>query len=286
MSRYHASGDEHVHRPVMWWRGYPLWAAHFVVIVIVLSMVVTTALLAFRIQAPLSWLGFSNTLVLQGQVWRIFTYGLHNVPSLGFAFDMVYLVWFGREVERIFGRRKFLALFGAIYLLPPLVFTPLGFVLPVVRVGETGALGVFVAFATYFPEVGIFLHLTAKWCAWILVGIFSLAALAANDWAGLIWLWLACGFAYQWVRYQKGLFGLPDLRFWRRKPAFRVLPELAKKPAISARPEVPPPDASMAEIDALLDKIARSGLGSLTAKEREKLERGRDAIRRRSGDSR
>ena len=34
----------------------------------------------------------------------------------------------------------------------------------------------------------------------------------------------------------------------------------------------------MAEIDALLDKIAQSGLGSLTAKERAKLEKGRERL--------
>jgi membrane associated rhomboid family serine protease len=284
MSRYYAADDGHTHQPVLWWRGHPIWAAHFVAAVFVISLLVTTVLVASHVAGPMFfWLPFDNRLVLHGHVWRLFTYGLVNVPSLQFAFDMVYLVWFGREVERIFGRKKFLFLFGTIYLLPPAFFTPFGLVWPAGRAGETGALAVFVAFATYYPEVAIFLHLTAKWCAWILVGIFSLMALGANDWSGLIWLWLACGFAYQWVRHEKGLFELPDFRFWKRKPRLRVLPDLPAKPAKAPAPRAEA-DASMAEIDALLDKIAQSGLASLTAKERAKLEQGRENLRRKSAD--
>ena len=37
----------------------------------------------------------------------------------------------------------------------------------------------------------------------------------------------------------------------------------------------------MAEVDALLDKIAQSGIGSLTAKERAKLESARDDLKKR-----
>ena len=103
-------------------------------------------------------------------------------------------------------------------------------------------------------------------------------AIAANDWTGLLWLWIGCGFAYLWVRYERGLLTLPNFRFWKRKPKLRVLPDL--EPEARKAPTTTPPDASMAEIDALLDKIAQSGLSSLTAKERAKLEQGRENLRR------
>jgi hypothetical protein len=103
-------------------------------------------------------------------------------------------------------------------------------------------------------------------------------ALAANNWVALISLWLTCGYSHQWVRYERGLVQLPDLRLWRRGPKLRVLPDLSAKTTGGGKGGHPD---SMAEIDALLDKIARSGLSSLTAKERAKLEQGRERIQRR-----
>jgi len=61
-----------------------------------------------------------------------------------------------------------------------------------------------------------------------------------------------------------------------------VLPDLpAKQSAALAAPAKAVKDASMAEIDALLDKIAQSGISSLTAKERAKLEKGREKLLKR-----
>ena len=92
-------------------------------------------------------------------------------------------------------------------------------------------------------------------------------------------LWSTCGYAHLFVRVQQGYLTLPAFRFWARKPKLRVVPDLpATKPAIlKAAPE----DATMAEVDALLDKIAKSGIGSLTAKERAKLEAAREGLMKR-----
>ena len=40
----------------------------------------------------------------------------------------------------------------------------------------------------------------------------------------------------------------------------------------------------MAEVDALLDKIAQSGIASLTPKERAKLDAAREGLLKRGGD--
>ena len=45
-------------------------------------------------------------------------------------------------------------------------------------------------------------------------------------------------------------------------------------------------DATMAEVDALLDKIAKSGIASLTPKERAKLEAAREGLMKRSAGRR
>jgi hypothetical protein len=97
----------------------------------------------------------------------------------------------------------------------------------------------------------------------------------------LLTLWTTAGFAYAFVRYEQGHLTLPKIGLWRRKPKLRVLPD--PQPRIPAGAQRPKTD-SMTEIDALLDKIAHSGLSSLTAKERARLEAARaDLLKRESG---
>lgn len=270
------------HQPVTWVRGHAVYAAHFVVLVFVVTMLATTLCKLANATAVAEWLAYSSSAVLRGEAWRIVTYGLWNPPSLSFAIDMLMLVWFGREVEKFFGRSKFLVLYTCVYVLGPLLFTALGPWLPTAFAGETGAFAIFIAFATLYPNVPILFTLLAKWIAWVLVGIYSLMALAGRDWQTLVSLWSTSGFAYGFIRYQQGHLSLPTLPIRRRKPKLHVLPDLpSKKPAIAATPAT----ASMAEVDALLDKIAQSGIGSLTAKERAKLDAARRDLKRRSGTS-
>src|SRR5205085_5888195 len=143
------------------------------------------------------------------EVWRIFTYGFVSEPSIAFALDMVMFVWFGREVEKFYGRRKFLTLFAGIYLLPNLVLVALTPWFPAMRYGEFGALAVFVAFATLYPRVPLMFNILAQWAAVILVSIFSLMAIMARDWATVIATWTASGFAHAYVRFQQDRLTLP-----------------------------------------------------------------------------
>jgi membrane associated rhomboid family serine protease len=279
MSRYVSPGD-HEHEPITWLNGRPIYAAHLIVVVYVISLLVTTVMMWLNASALLQWLAFDNQAVLEGEVWRIATYGFYNPPSIPFVIDMFMLVWFGREVERFFGRGKFLSFYAAIYLITPLVFTALGRWLPFYRIGETGAFAMFIAFATLYPGAPVLFDILAKWLAIVLVGVFTLIALANHDMAGLIALWLTCGLAFGYVRYQQGHFSLPRLRWPRRKPKLRVLPDLPPKPSETNRLSTAKM-ASMAEVDALLDKIAQSGISSLTPKERAKLDQARAALMKR-----
>jgi membrane associated rhomboid family serine protease len=269
-------GTSEEHQPVTYVRGYPLYATHFLVAVFSGSLLVTTLMMAFDATPLLSWLTFSSIDVLHGQLWRIFTYGLVNPPSLQFVIDMLMFVWFGREVEKFFGRRKFFLLYGGIYLVTPLLCTALGLWQPLTRAGETGAFALFVAFATLYPNAVMMFDILAKVAAGVLFGLFTLMALAYHDWTSLISLWATSGFAFLFIRVEQGVLTLPTIRLWpRRRPKLRVLPDL---PATKRSEPAPVRDASMSEIDALLDKIAKSGIGSLTARERAQLEKGREAL--------
>jgi hypothetical protein len=266
----YGSSDEH--QPVTWVGGYPVYAAHVVAGIFVVSMIATAVLMATGATALLGWMRFSSEAVLHGEVWRLFSYGLVNPPSLWFAIDMLMIVWFGRELEKFFGRPIFVTLFAGLYVLSPIVLTLIGLRQPTSLAGETGAFALFIAFATLYPNALMMLNLLAKWVALILVGLYSLMALSSRDLVGLITLWSTIGFAYGFVRFQQGHFRLPRFRLSHRAPKLRVLPDLDQKQA----------NSSMAEVDALLDKIATSGIGSLTAKERARLDAARDDLMKKS----
>ncbi len=277
MNEYGSPEDS---QPVTWVRGHPIYAAHLIVAAFVASMLATTVLMALgatRLWGPLP---FASASVLHGEAWRIATYGLVNPPSLWFAVDMAMIALFGREVERYFGRRKFLAMYGCIYLLPPVLFTLLGPWLPAQLTGETGAFALFIAFAALYPDAVMLFGVLAKWAAIALVGIFSLMALAYRDWTGGLSLWATTGFAFAFVRFEQGRLALPRLSLPRRGPRLRALPD----PGRGAGGPGPAKGEPTAEVDALLDKIARSGISSLTPAERARLDSAaRDHLIRREG---
>ena len=282
MLNEYETSDEH--RPVMWLQGYPVYAAHFLVLVFVASMLITTLLNLFGVGALMNGLVFTSNEVLHGEVWRVVTYGLVNEPSIWFVVSMVILVWFGREVERNLGRRTFLIFYVCAYLLPPLIFTLIGLLLPTAFTGQSRTFAVFIAFATLHPNAPMYaLNIAAKWVAAILVGIYTLIALNNRDLVSLVSLWATTGFAFAFVRYQQGRIELPRINLFRSGPKLHVLPDLKQEKTPAAKMERRQ-TSSMAEVDALLDKIAQSGINSLTTKERARLDAARtDLLKRESG---
>ncbi len=287
MSRSYLAPDED-HQPLTWIAGRPLYAAHVVVAVLALTLLATTLLQTFGTGAVLDKLVFDSGAVLSGEVWRILSYGLVNFPSISIAVDIALLLWFGREIERFLGRGVFLRLYAFIYFTPPLLLTALGFIHPMYLAGQTGALAVFVAFATLNPRVDVWLNIPAAWAAVILVVVYTLMAVARHDWPALAALWGANACAYLFVRHQQGAFALALPRLRRlEKPGPRKSSEPAVVRVGPARAKIasdePAPrfDEEMAEVDALLDKINRSGIDSLTPRERERLAAAQARLARR-----
>lgn len=266
--------DDDDRQPLTYFRGYPIHAATLLVIVHVATMIATTLLMAAGAGGLLQALTFSSDAVFHDlAVWQFFTYAFVHAPSIWFAIEMVMLFQFGREVEKFAGRRVFLLMYGLLLVLTPLVLSVVGLAQPTVFAGS-GSLhfAVFIAFATVYPGAAIFFGIQARWIAIILLAIYSLQFLGANYWPGLLALWANAGFAWAFIRHERGHFALPDLRFWKKKPRFRVVrPEPARRS--TARESATPSD-----MDALLDKIAKSGMASLTAQERARLEAAREEL--------
>jgi len=285
MSLHGFEGPEE-HGPVTWWRGLPVHAVHLLVAALVVSMLATTALQLARADGLISQLAFSGEAVWRGELWRLITYGLVNPPSLALAIELLMLVWFGREVERFLGRRDFLRLYAGLYLVRPLLFTALTPVLPANFAGGTGSFAVFIAFATLFPDAPLLFNLLARWVAWGLLALGALMALGARDGVRLLELAATCGFAFAFIRHHQGRWSWPRFpRFRLSRPATAMraapVPVAARAGAARGTATTPPVAAPMAEVDVLLDKIAQSGLHSLTAAERARLEAAREDLQRR-----
>jgi hypothetical protein len=165
--------------------------------------------------------------------------------------------------------------------LSPLLFTLIGLRWPMHLAGETGAFALFIAFTTLYPNIVMIFNVLAKWVAVILISLYTLIALAYHDWVGLISLWMSTGYAYAFVSFEQGRLTLPAVNFWRRKPKLHLLPDLKPQKIINVKVEK---EDSMAEMDALLDKIARSGMSSLTAKERTQLAKAREELMQKKPD--
>ena len=270
------------YRPVAWMGRYPIDVTTLLVAAHVSCMVSACLLTAFRVDGVLDLLRFDSAQVWHGAFWQLLSYAFVHPPAalIWFAIEMYMLFVFGREVERFIGQRAYIGLYLTLLFLPSMFLTIWGLH---ERVGLAGSaalhFGIFIAFATIYPHVEMFLRITAKWVALILAGAYTLQLLAYHVWSEMAVVWLSMGAAFFLIR----LRGIgPELLWWdnlktklRPKPKFRVLPKENARRVVE-------PDDVYASVDPILDKIAKSGIGSLTANERRALDRARNRLLKKS----
>jgi membrane associated rhomboid family serine protease len=269
-----ATSDDY--RPVGWVGRYPIYVTTLLLIVHVACMIAGCVLFTPASGAFYGHLNFESADVLYGgRLWEIITYAFVHPPSglIWFAVEMYMLFAFGREVERFIGRRAFIALYLLLLLVPPILLSFWGIWQ---RTGLAGSatihFSIFIAFAAIYPNVELFLRVMAKWVALILLAIYSLQLLAYHVWPELAVLWMSVALTYSFVQLRGAAPELGWVRDWqsrwRSRRALRVVP----RP--TARRVVEPEDI-YDSIDPVLDKISKSGIGSLTANERRALDRAR-----------
>lgn len=285
MSLFPESKD---HLPLTWWKGRPIYLSACIALIGVASMIVT-AILGWGI---MNYLAFSYAgLVGQFRVWTPLTYILVNPFDL-FLLLGAYIFWrFGEDLEKFFGRRTFVRLFLLLVLLTPVMLTVFGLLGHGTwqAIGISGVFfGVFIAFATLYPQAQISLFIVtvpAGVLAMFYVGITAVIQIASRNWPALIMLTCQVLTAYGFVRYQQGRWSLETLQSKLRTP----------KPAKSQRESeltvLPPYRQDRAEterghrseaekVDAILEKISRSGMQSLTAAERKLLEKASERLKK------
>jgi hypothetical protein len=230
----------------------------------------------FGLQLPLypSW-----------SVWRLVTYVFINPIDFFTPFTIFFFYWFCVGIETHLGRVALAWLLGLLALVPVVFGAFLWWhfgASPLVVGCFLVTAGMLVAFATLYPNTEALGWIPFKWMAFACIFCGSLMLLAGKDWLGLSELWVSCLVGFLFVRQAKELefddYESPFRRlknYFRRKPKLRVMPSPQASRRSSASNEPP------SELDVLLDKIAKSGMGSLTPKERAQLEKAREALMRR-----
>jgi len=272
------------YRPVTWMGRYPVDVTTILVGVHVVCAIATALIVGFFHTGVLNYAMFDSAQVWHGQIWRLFTYAFIHSPSgyalLWFAVEMYMLFFFGREVERFVGRRAYLWLYALLLLVPALILTLWGLT---ARTGLAGSaalhFAVFAAFVTLYPNVQFFLRIPAKWIFVILAAIGTLSALAAHAWQDLVVLWASVAVAFFFIEARGAG---PELAWiGNLKSRLQPKPKLYIVQKSSTRRTVEPDDV-YASVDPILDKIAKSGMGSLTESEKKTLDRARNRLLKKS----
>ncbi len=236
--------------------------------------------------------------VMEGQVWRLFTYAfLHDTKGFPWhiLINMLFLWWFGKEIEDLYGSREFLCFYLVSALLGGVAFTIWGLTGTghgLLCLGASGAVtAVMVVFALHFPHRVIYLWFVLPVPIWAFV-VFQIAQdtlIFVSDQhsrtAVVVHLaGAAFGFFYQKRHWRLANYW-PNWSAWRRpgRSRLRVYREDdAQTPVAVAAPPAGDADEHLeAKVDAVLEKVARHGQASLTDSERQILVRASEVYKRR-----
>jgi hypothetical protein len=266
-------------QPLRYYRGHPIYLTAYLAVGMAVGIVLVLLLSSARVN--IMPLAFIPGLFTHGMLWQPLTYVFVNELSFFTPFGLLCFYSWGMEVEKYLGRRRFLAICAALIAAPALFQTACYFV----GFGGSPLLsnfflisGLLVAFATLYPSIEYFGWVPLKWVAFVCIACGSLTYFPSRDWLGLATLWLDCAVAFGMVRGTQGLLSirLPKFRWPASRPKLRIVPK-AERPA-TARFSAPIVSEAGQDVDALLDKIARSGLESLSPAERARLERARQEL--------
>ncbi len=228
----------------------------------------------------LNWLALVPAFFVQGRIWQLATYMFLHGDIFHLFFNMLGLWVFGREVEERMGTRRFAYYYfftGVGAGICALIF---GWGLYVHVVGASGAVyGILLAFAMFFPNRPVTLLLffilpvtmTARALVAVFGGLALLVALSSGG-QGLGALAHLGGLLFGWL-----FMRLPALAAARRTFAGRRGVERRLRAFDRAESER---RRLQAEIDELLEKISRKGMGSLTDGERSRLYEASERLKR------
>ena len=232
-----------------------------------------------RVSVIEEWLSLKTDKVIgSAQVWRLLTCAfLHDREILlHILFNMLFLFWFGRPLEGMYGSREFLLF----YLVSALIASCAHIGLDLVTgsrasaIGASGAvMAVLMLYAIHYPRQKILIFLIIPVEIRWLVALYVLFDLHP------VLLALAGDRDMSGVGHAAHLGGLAfGFLYWKFALRLeRLMPKRQPRPSPSARgwsiidppSPKPEPDELDEKVDAILKKITEEGEASLTDAERE-----------------
>ncbi len=228
------------------------------------------------------YFGLSRDGLASGYLWQMVTYMFLHAGVLHILANMLIIYFAGRFVERILGPRKFLTVYfigGILGGLAQIAFSP------AYLVGASAAgFAILIVFTAIVPEMQITMllffiipvRLKAKYLA---LGAFAVSLMFTvfppGDNVGHLAHLVGCISGWVYAKFLGYGSMLPGREVWDK---FRGPPGGPKPPPVrDARFTMVDKD-----IDAILDKISKHGMQSLTPEERQMLEKEREKIVKRS----
>jgi hypothetical protein len=276
------------------WNGIPIYLTTIFTAVMALGFVVCAFLISAR--SPL----FVDAMFVVprsgwGNLLAVFTYSLVNEISFFTPFAIFCFYWWAIGIESHLGRSVLVRLVALLVGVPALVSTICAYSLSFDgRLAGNFLLtaGLVVAFATLYPNSLTCGFIPFKFVAAACVFCGSLMMVSQIElgmwrFVSLASLWSVCLAAFLYIRhaleqeYDDAVPLMARVRGWfRPKPKFRVVPKDAPS-AEHWRAPAEPESAVSAEVDAILEKVARNGKDSLTAAETAKLQKASEDLQRR-----
>jgi len=249
---------------------------------------------AFFMGMPPGW--FSRWFVLSDDFetilmrpWSLISYGFLHFDFFHILFNMIWLYWFGRIVLNLFSGKRLLTLYMLGAMSGGLLFALSYSLFPVFQdmrgylIGASGAVTAIMIFiATYTPntEVRIFTFTLKLWHIALFLFVFDLLRIPSSGNAGGLLAHVGGGvFGYSYaIQLLKG----NDIGKWfenlmdwianlfkpqAKKPFKKV--HRTKRPKAQKSSSSSSKSDKQKRIDAILDKIGKSGYDSLTKEEKD-----------------
>jgi membrane associated rhomboid family serine protease len=244
--------------------------------------------------------------MFEGQVWRLVTHMfLHRVSSSlpwHIIFNMLFLWWFGCDVEDLYGPREFLAIYFAGGIVSGLAFIGTTLLTAptnpnISAIGASGAISaVLVIFAFHYPTRIIYVMFILPVPVWLFVVICVFQDAFTLAWGIQTGVAVAghlggAAFGLAYYKFHWRLSGLwPNFKTWRKRraqPRLRVYRGEDAPTPVSVAAAAPPASPSLedehleAKMDAVLEKISREGKDNLTDSEKAILLKASEILRKR-----
>lgn len=232
--------------------------------------------------------------VSQGQVWRLLTYAfLHSTGTwMHIFFNMLFLWWFGSEVEILYGSKEFLTFYLVSAVVGGLAFQAQALMqgTPHLCIGASGAVtAVLVLYACHFPHATILLFFVLPVPIWLFV-VFQVGQDAFHLLGGMpttiavaVHVGGAAFAGLYYVNHWRILSLWQGVQMWRRRrsqPKLRMYRPDDDLPVAVASGGSDVDEHLDAKLDAVLEKLSRHGRDSLTPTERDILFRASEIYKK------